>query len=676
MSRAKWLAQAVPFAPAAPVVLAWVLWAHFDGGYFTRTWYPSALAAVALLIMAAVAGRRAMPDARLARLALLLLAAFVAWAYLGLLWSDSAGDGLQAANKLLLYLVVAWLLSLLPWTPRAAFVMLGAWVAGAVGVAAWSLIDAQGTNELSRFFVKDRYVDTLGYSNAVSALGAIAFWPAVVLAYRRSTPAWLRPLFLAAAVFLLEFSLLPQSRGSLIGLIVTLPVFVLLAPERLRLIPAGLVIAGTTALAVGPIYHVYDVATAVIFGDSKEAVGPVLDDAIARIWLTTLIAGAGGVVLVLLDRAVRPSVRVVTGTRRAVAAVLVAAAVLGAGAGIANAGAIGDGLSERWNTFKSGRDTVPRPGVRLAGVYADQRYDYWKIGLQAFREQPLAGLGTGSYERYYTAERSLEKPSRYAHDLWLRVLSENGIVGFGLLIGFLGVALGAGGWQRRRWGGDAAAVMAAAVAASFYFFAHSSFDWIDEFPALASPAFALPLVALVAGSPGAATAPLTRSTAVRVAAAAAAFVALAGVAVALVPAYLSTRYDERAAGVWTAAPEAAFQDLERAADLAPLSPRPYLRAGTLALELRRYRLARELFERSIEREDNWYARFELALIASRQRQRRLAWREIRIAHTLNREDRFVSDALRSIRRGERLDPGTFNREIAGLNRERFTAPKK
>jgi O-antigen ligase/polysaccharide polymerase Wzy-like membrane protein len=669
------LAPALPLLPAVPVAAAWVVWSHFDGAYFMSAWYPSALAALALLVTVAVAGRRAVPAAPLARLALLLLAGFVAWAYVAVLWSDAPGDGLHSANKLLLYLLVAWLLSLLPWTPRSAMVLLGAWVAGVVAVCAWSLIDAQGTDHIAHFFVKDRYTDPVGYSNAVSALGAMTFWPAVMLSYRRTTPAALRPLFLAAAVFLLEFSLLPQSRGSLIGLIATLPLFVLLAPDRLRLIPVGLVIGVAAALSIELIYDVYDVGTAVIFENSHRPVGPVLDDAIARIWLTTLLAGVAGVGLALLDRFVRPGERTVQRTRRAVAVGMIAIGVLAAGAAIANAGAIGDGVKDRWDTFKSGKDTLPRPGVRLAGVYADQRYDYWRVGLKGFREHPLAGLGTGGYERYYTVERTQEKPSRYAHDLWLRVLSETGIVGFLLLAGFIGVALGAAAWRVRGSPADAAAVTAAAVAASFYFFVHSSFDWIEEFPALASPALALPLVGLVAAAPRASD-PRPAAGGRRVAAIAATTLAVAAALVALVPAYLSTRYADRAGEVWTGAPEAAFRDLDRAADLAPLSARPQLRAATLAVSLRDYERARTLLRSSLERENTWYAHFELALIASKLRDRADARREIVIAHSLNREDRFVSEALASIRRGHRLDPRRFNSDIASLNRARFTAPKK
>ena len=112
---------------------------------------------------------------------------------LSLLWSDTPGDGLTASNKFLLYLVSAWILALLPWTPRSVAVLLGAWVAGVTAVCAISLLDAHGTDQIGRFFIEGRYLDPIGYANGVSALPAMALFSAFVLAYRRETPTLLRP---------------------------------------------------------------------------------------------------------------------------------------------------------------------------------------------------------------------------------------------------------------------------------------------------------------------------------------------------------------------------------------------------------------------------------------------------------------------------------------------------
>lgn len=668
------LAPAAPFLPALPVVAAWVLWGHYNGGYFARSWYPGALGGIALLAALVVARRRVVPASRPVALALGLLAALVAWSYLSLLWSEAPGDGLTASNKFLLYLATAWVLALLPWTPRSAAVMLGAWVAGVTAVCAISLLDAHGTDRIGDFFIEGRYLDPIGYANGVSALPAMALFPAFVLAYRRETPAVLRPLALAASALLLEFSLLPQSRGAMIGLVLAGPLFVLLASDRLRLILPGLVLAGATAFAVGPLYEVYDVATVATQGTpNPPAVGPVLDRAANTVLLTTLLALGLGVVLVLLDRAVRPGPGLVRHARRGVAAVMGLVALAAVAMALANSDAIGDKAREAWDTFKSGKDTPARQGARLTTVYADQRYDYFKVAFEAFEEQPVAGIGFGGYERRYTRDRAFEKPSRYAHNLWLRVMGELGLVGLLLLAGFVVAGPGRAAWLRRRLDARAAALVAAMACASVYFFMHASFDWLEEFPALASPAFALPLVALAVASP----APVggrQRPRASRAVAGLLAAVALVAAAVAVGPAYLAARYDDRAARTWTANPRAAFADLDRASDLAPLSARPDLRAGTLAVDLDRLDRARRHFQRSLDREDTWYAHLSLALIASHQGRKAEARREIGIAHTLNGEDRFVSEAVRKIGGARKLDPAAFNKDIEELNRDRFTRP--
>jgi hypothetical protein len=655
-----------------PVVAAWVLWGHHNGGYFLRSWYPGALGAIALLTALVVARRRVLPASGAVTLALGLLAGLVAWSYLSLLWNEMPGDGLTASNKFLIYLLTAWILALLPWTPRSVAVVLGAWVAGVTAVCALSLADAHATSRIGDFFIEGRYLDPIGYANGVSALPVMALFPAFVIAYRPETPAPLRPLALAASVLLLEFSLLPQSRGALIGLAVALPLFVLLASDRLRMILPGVVVFAATALTVGPLYDVYDVATKATEGTpNPPAVGPVLDHAVNQVLLTTLLALAAGVVLVILDRAVRPGPVAVHRARRGVAAAMAVAALAGAALAVANGGEIGDKADEAWDTFKSGKDTPAQQGTRLTTVYADQRYDYFKVAYEAFEEKPLAGIGFGGYERRYTRDRSAEKPSRYAHDLWLRVMGELGLVGILLLLGFMFAAPGRAAWLRRRLDGGRAALVAAMVCSSLYFFVHASFDWLEEFPALASPAFALPLVALALAAPARRTWP----RAARIATGALTGALLVAALVAVGPAYLASRYDDRGARIWTADPDAAFDDLERASDLAPLSSRPELRAGTLAVDLGRLTLARRHFERALEREDTWYAHASLALIASSERKKTEARREIRIARTLNREDRFVSEALRRIRRGQRLNPEAFNRDIEKLNRDRFTRPR-
>ena len=80
------------------------------------------------------------------------------------------------------------------------------------------------------------------------------------------------------------------------------------------------------------------------------------------------------------------------------------------------------------------------------------------------------------------------------------------------------------------------------------------------------------------------------------------------------------------------------------------------------------------FRDSLDREDTWYAHLSLALIASQEGKKAQAAARNWIALTLNREDRFVSEAFTRIRRGRKLDPAAFNKDIEELNRDRFTRP--
>ena len=119
--------------PALPVFAGLVLWAHFDGGYFGRLWYPSAIGAVLLLVgsRSARGGSSRVasgPDCAPAAPGTL------AWSFLSMAWADSPGSALEAASKLLLVVTLAWALVLLPWRPRAGLALLWPGLSGHRGL--------------------------------------------------------------------------------------------------------------------------------------------------------------------------------------------------------------------------------------------------------------------------------------------------------------------------------------------------------------------------------------------------------------------------------------------------------------------------------------------------------------------------------------------------------------
>jgi O-Antigen ligase len=659
------LRAALPALLAIPVVGLWVYLAPNSGGYFPRDWYPATIVAVALAIVVGLATGRALPAARGARVALVLLAAYVAWAFASLLWADSTGSALEAADKMLLLLALAWALALLPWDARTARWLLGAWSLGLGVVAVVSLTGASGTGDLSKYLFEFRYQHPTGYANGNAALGVIGMLAAFGLSTDRDANPVVAGLFLAIAALLADFALLSQSRGSFIGVAVAAPVFLAYAPDRLRVLTRLLALAGAVALAAGPIFDVYNA------GEVGGAIAPALDDAVAAILPCVLVAGAAGLLLSLAERAARGHERIETAGRRAglVGVALLAAAVVAVV--VVNLDRITDTVDEQWATL-TGAEYDSVEGARISNLDPYERPDYWRVAIDLFQESPVTGAGTGNFEREYTARRHEPKHSRYVHNMFLRALGEGGFVGAALLAAFFLSLFVGGAILRRGLARAPSLVLATTLAIAAYFAVHLNFDWLEEIPAVASPALALPLVALVvAGRPSGAESAGGPTRASRAGAWVAA--GLAGIAlVALVPAYLSVRYVNRAEERAAVDVNSAFEDLDRARSLNPASLDPDLAEGRIAISARRYDVARDAFEHSLTVEDNWLAHFELALIDAGRGRFGPAAAQLRQARALNARDPVLTRLGRNIEARRRVDPKAENTRIQRAATNRFT----
>lgn len=657
------------FLPAALVLASWLVATYLSGGYFARYWYPAGIALLALLAVMVLAGGRALPRIRAARVALLLLGGFVAWSYLSIGWAGSPGSALEASNKLLVFLLTAWILALIPWSGRSAGVFLAAWSIGVAGVCTISLLGAVGATEFSGFLYAFRFQDPIGYVNANAALAVMAFFPALTLAYRRQVPALLQGLLLATATFLVEFSLLTQSRAAALGVVAVLLLYVVIAPDRLRLATRMGIVAGAFALAAPAILDVYSTAKA------GQSVAPAIDEAAVRIAWTTALAGVVGAALGFVERAIGSES---AGGKRVRRAEIGAVAVVLAGAGallLAHSGRVVDFVGDEFHSLNG--ENPGSGSTRFTKTTLYERPDYWRVSLDLFAEHPVAGVGGGNFEREYTALRHEPKYSRYTHNIWMRALSEGGIVGLVLLLGFVLVVFGAALGPLRRLNGDRRAVVAACLAVAAYFFAHASFDWLEEVPALAGPALGSAFIGIaVARRPtaeGAGDAPAGRWPAVGVVSGLAlAFAAL----VALVPSYLSLRFVETASSSWQVDPQGAFHDLDRAATLNPLSSAPRTVEGTIAVSLGENRRARRAFRSALEIEQAWYPHLELALLDARRGRFRSARAEIAQAQRLSRTDPFIEEAEQRILSRERVDPAAFNQAVLRQTREDFSRPQR
>ncbi len=272
----------------------------------------------------------------------------------------------------------------------------------------------------------------------------------------------------------------------------------------------------------------------------------------------------------------------------------------------------------------------------------------------------MRGVGADNFAQDYAQRgRALEFPS-YVHSIEMRTLLHTGIVGALLLAVAIGAAL-LGALQAARAAPPLAAAAAAAAAMVFlHWLVQGSADWFWEFPALGGAAFAMLGVACGALPRRDAVArerPAPR--ALRLAPAAAGAAVLVASCVSLAGPWMSAIETQRAGRVWPVDANAAFRQLDLAADLNPLSSRPALTKGTIALRLGRLDRARAAFTQAVERDPrDAYAPLALGAIASRRGDRAQALAHLRRAASLNRQDGITKAALDTVRAGRPIDiPG-------------------
>jgi hypothetical protein len=645
----------------------WLVWVGLNGGYSADVWYPSALVAGSLWSAVVIIGRRLLPQGPAARCAILLFAGLVGLNYLSIAWAASPGSALDAANQLALYLIVAWIFALLPWTPTALWLLVAAWSLGVCTFCIEALVRAGDAPALTPFFVDGRFATPMQYSNATAALAAMTFWPPLVLSARRELPPPIRGLCLGVASFLVGFATLPQSRAALLGLGLVALLGLGVSRRRLRHL-VRIIIAGGAAAICLPQAVAVDLAV-----NAGADVTPVLRHAALVIGIVAVAAVIVGTVVALVDDrlagrersprlvlALRPHRRVLGRVAMAGGVLLAAAAV------VVLAPRVGHLIR---TVVRAGRTDAPTGSTRLLSASPEERFDYWRVALDLFVRRPLLGIGSGNFGAAYDAARTFVKHSAYTHDLPLRVLSETGAVGEASFV-LLVLVLAAGLIRAIRATDELVGALALSVlCVSAYFLFHSLLDWVDEFPALAVPAIALPFGVLTLSSGSRPSKvwtilPARASPAPRRRAGQVGTVAVAvALTVALASGYLSNQLVSRAFAIFRADPAGAYHALSLARSINPLSAQPLTSEGTISLYLGRPDRAQRAFQQSLAREDAWYPRVELALIAASQRRFPPALDEIEQAIRLDRHDPVLLAVQRQILERQRLNPFAINQQL-------------
>jgi tetratricopeptide (TPR) repeat protein len=655
-----WLASALRESPALPAqvlaVGAFVALGAAEAGFYATAWCPAALFLLALVVLtAATLGLPVRPPRSLV-VGLVLFAAYCAWSLLSITWADQQAEAWAGANRTIAYLLVLVLFALWPVGGTGARLLLALLSLGIAAIGLVEILRADAAAVPDRFFIDLRFSEPAGYINANVALWTLGMLGCLATAAARRAHPVLRGVTLGGTALLAGLALLGQSRGWLIALPLALIVLFAFSPDRLR-IACGAVLAGAGVLAVrGPLLAVHDDYTPARFDG-------LVADATATLVLMAVVVGLGGAVWAGIERRVRldaPNRRRVT----IATGVLLAALALAGGAAALNA--VGDPVEragDAWSDFKEGGG--PKRGASRFASGGSNRYDFWTVAWDAFRDHPVRGIGAENFQELYLRVGSSTEKPRYPHSLLFGVLSQLGIVGASLLAGGLGALLVAAAAVRRR-PAEVQAAAAAALGVFAYWFGHASVDWLWEFPGLTAPALAMlgtaaALATRSGDSPGPTGAPRRPARRRVLAVAAPAIIALALCLGAL---WLSALYLERGAGLWREDPQAAFDALDRAAALNPLSAAPDATAGTIALRLGRTEQARRHFLAVLDTEpDNAYAALELGLIAAAAKRREEAVRQLRRSLAQNPNDGLVRRVLADVRAGRRVSPSEVNAKI-------------
>ncbi|HEX8753247.1 MAG TPA: O-antigen ligase family protein [Solirubrobacterales bacterium] len=426
--------------------------------------------------------------------ALGILACFVAWTALSLIWTESTEKTLTDFARVATYLGVFGL-GLFTRGPRSArhtVSAIGAAIAvlGVVALLsrlhpAWFPSARQTGNFLQTG--RERLSYPVNYWNALAALLAIGMplllWSATCArtTVARAFAAASLPALVLAAYFTL-------SRGGIAAAAIGLALFLILTPDR---IPKAVTLL-FAAVGGGILVAMAGARDALTHGRATDlAHHQGTQVLLATLAVCVVVGLLQAAFSALLERRGRPRWSVVSPrAARTVAIALVAVLVVGVVAVAASGKA-----SRAWNDFKRPNSGPGHGSTRLNSVAGESRYQFWSSAYREFEHRPLTGTGSGTFQLWWTRDGDYEENIVDAHSLYLQTLGELGLVGLALLAAFIALSLVVGTRAVLRARVESKPVLAAALAGSTAIWLTSIFDWTWKVPVL--PVASLLLIAVL-----------------------------------------------------------------------------------------------------------------------------------------------------------------------------------
>ena len=483
--------HAAALIPGGVGVALMLIWAVHDGGYDEDTWYWGALVLLALFTAIVIArGLAAMRISRAGRVALVAFALYVAWSYLSITWAESPGDALTGSNRALLYLLLFGSMLILPWTVRGALIALLTFAVGVGVVAIVLLFRLAAASHVADLIIGGRLAAPTGYFNSTAALFTMQALVAIALAARRELPGPVRGALIAFACAGLQLAVIVQSRGWLFTLPLVAIVAIVVIPDRLRVATTAVLPVAGALLPIHRLLAVYQNSSGAALNHAASRAGQVaLVICAVEFFVATLLAWGDSLIPASQPSAARRRVLGTIATAVAVAAVVVGGLAVTHGHPVRF-------VKRQWNGFSHVQTGPSQSHFTDVGT---ERYDFWRVALDAFVAHPIGGIGQDNFDDYYVPRRRTYSEPSYTHSIELRLLTHTGLVGFALFVTFMVAAIAAA-MPARRHGGLEAFIAAAALLPLIDWLIHGSIDWFWEIPALSGPALGFLAVAGALGA--------------------------------------------------------------------------------------------------------------------------------------------------------------------------------
>ena len=444
------------------------------GGFYDVTvWGPIALGVLALALALVVTGAgrpRLLPGLAVGSLAFLWL-----FSWLSSTWAESPDQALNYAGRWAFYAAVLLSLLLLMRRREERWIPLTFATAGVVGVALYIVI-RMGFGHAAGMFFGGRLRDPLGYVNGQAGYFLLGFWPCVAVAEQARSKV-LAAVGAAGALVLASLMMLSQTRGVIPGLAFSGLIVFAFVPGRARRVLVVLGIGLALAAIGSPLLDVYNHGA--LHTDPAKVASAGKAVLLAAVLLAFIWWFVGLVVGGIAGAAAARERSAMVWGERALAGVAVVIAVVGL---IALIGNPFTRISKEYDDFVNLKINAPTDTRFLSG--GGYRYDYWRIAWKEFKQEPLRGVGAGSYDVDYFVDRRTNEDIRQPHSLPMQLLAELGIPGLLALLAFVG-AVFAGLWRTARRGVASPGRRVAAVAAGGAFsawLAHTSVDWLHLLP--------------------------------------------------------------------------------------------------------------------------------------------------------------------------------------------------